>query len=239
MFKNQSLQIQLTIQCAQLNAGDSKGCVGNDQHIVVFFQQYACDVHLLPMASLVPKINESNIFCSTEVSQRCIISLKLLPGSWLFCKLGPGGLVAGPTTNSDTWARYQWQFKAVSKIYIKKTFRIVCHKNDQNTDCGFHVLSHLFDLFLLLCLLVVGGFSFPLLLIFSDAQTSLFSPNSDTNPLTDSLSFDGARVQSCLVTLVSLATMANLLSLLDLKVRLDINVGTKSEDPLCCGSPLP
>ena len=120
MFKNQSLQIQLTIQCAQLNAGDSKGCVGNDQHIVVFFQQYACDVHLLPMASLVPKINESNIFCSTKISQRCIISLKLLPGSWLFCKLGPGGLVAGPTTNSDTWARYQWQFKAVSKIYIKK-----------------------------------------------------------------------------------------------------------------------
>ena len=120
MFKNQSLQIQLTIQCAQLNAGDSKGCVGNDQHIVVFFQQYACDVHLLPMASLVPKINESNIFCSTKISQRCIISLKLLPGSWLFCKLGPGGLVAGPTTNSDTWARYQWQFKAVSKIYIKQ-----------------------------------------------------------------------------------------------------------------------
>ena len=37
MFKNQSLQIQLTIQCAQLNAGDSKGCVGNDQHIVVVF----------------------------------------------------------------------------------------------------------------------------------------------------------------------------------------------------------
>ena len=72
------------------------------------------------MASLVPKINESKFFCSTEVSQRCIISLKLLPGSWLFCKLGPGGLVAGPTTNSDTWARYQWQFKAVSKIYIKK-----------------------------------------------------------------------------------------------------------------------
>ena len=112
--------------------------------LLFFFQQYACDVHLLPMASLVPKINESKFFCSTEVSQRCIISLKLLPGSWLFCKLGPGGLVAGPTTNSDTWARYQWQFKAVSKIYIKKTFRIVCHKNDQNTDCGFHVLSHLF-----------------------------------------------------------------------------------------------
>ena len=110
------------------------------------------------MASLVPKINESNIFCSTEVSQRCIISLKLLPGSWLFCKLGPGGLVAGPTTNSDTWARYQWQFKAVSKIYTykKKTFKIVRHKNDQNTDCGFHVLSHLFDLFCSSAFLLLG-----------------------------------------------------------------------------------
>ena len=105
--------------------------------LLFFFQQYACDVHLLPMASLVPKINESNIFCSTEVSQRCIISLKLLPGSWLFCKLGPGGLVAGPTTNSDTWARYQWQFKAVSKIYIKKHFKLFVIKTTKTLIVAF------------------------------------------------------------------------------------------------------
>ena len=186
------------------------------------------------MASLVPKINESNIFCSTEVSQRCIISLKLLPGSWLFCKLGPGGLVAGPTTNSDTWARYQWQFKAVSKIYIKKHFKLFVIKTTKTLIVAF-MFSLTYSTYSVPLPSCCWGFSFPLLLIFSDAQTSLVSPN----PLTNSLSFDGARVQSCLVTLVSLATMANLLSLLDLKVRLEINVGTKSEDPLCCGCPLP